>query len=340
MGPGGHGTPLVSREAVYRWLIRWLRNGQGDFHEQPAKLYTNQELVVTRTGRVEDEPGSRKLYQLILDDFHSRKKPGSASDLAAELRTLQIATDGSAPAVRILDETDRAGFRLQHMAYESEPGIEIDAQLYVTPVSGRKPAVLLVAGKLSDALAERIAQTGRVVLRLEPRHSAGPDYPRPFVGDWAANTRADLIGRNLAAMRAHDILRGVDVLASRGDVDPGSIRAAAQGVKGVWLLLAAAADARIRKVWMDKTPYRLAEALENTLNTNLFDAVIPGFVLHWDLEDLTKAMGDRAVLWTDPTNWMGRVVAAGPRFQYRYVLGDLTDRSDAQDNEYVRQLMQ
>ena len=289
---------------------------------------------------MEDEPGSRKLYQLILDDFHSRKKPGTASDLLAELRRLRIPADGSAPAARILDQSDRAGYRFQHIAYESEPGIDIDAQFYAPLATGRKPAVLLLAGKLSDSLVERIVQTGRVVLKLEPRHSAGPDYPRPFVGDWLANTRADLIGRNLPAMRAHDILRGVDLLMARGDVEPDSIRAAAQGVKGVWLLLAAAADPRIRKVWLDKTPYSLAEALENTLNTNLFDAVIPGFVLHWDLEDLAKAMGDRTVLWTDPANWMGRVVTAGPRFQYRYVLGDLTDRSDEQDNEYVRQLMQ
>ena len=38
-------------------------------------------------------------------------------------------------------------------------------------------------------------------------------------------------------------------------------------------------------------------------------------------------MGDRPVIWTDPTNWMGRVVSAGPRFRYRWVLGDLTDRA-------------
>ena len=68
-------------------------------------------------------------------------------------------------------------------------------------------------------------------------------------------------------------------------------------------------------------------------------AVIHGFALHWDLADLTKAMGDRPVMWTDPTNWMGRVVALGPRFQYRWVLGDLTEMSDLQDNEYARELM-
>jgi hypothetical protein len=92
-------------------------------------------------------------------------------------------------------------------------------------------------------------------------------------------------------------------------------------------------------VWLDRTPYSLFEALQNTLNTNLHDAAIPGFVLNWDLEDLLKLMGDRPVIWTDPTNWMGKVVSVGPRFRYRWVLGDLTDQSDAQDIEYVRDLL-
>ena len=30
-------------------------------------------------------------------------------------------------------------------------------------------------------------------------------------------------------------------------------------------------------------------ALEGTMNTNLYDAVIPGFALHWDLSDLVQA---------------------------------------------------
>ena len=86
VGPGPHGTPLVSREAVYQWMIRWLKNGQGDYHEQPAKLYPNHELLVTRTGRVEDLPGSRKLYQLILDDYDAKKHKGTTAELLAKLR--------------------------------------------------------------------------------------------------------------------------------------------------------------------------------------------------------------------------------------------------------------
>jgi hypothetical protein len=233
------------------------------------------------------------------------------------------------------------------VTFESEPGVEVSGKLYLPPAGGRKPAVLLVADKMSSywiqssaALAERMTKAGRIVLELEPRNSPGDGGNRPYLGDWLANARANVIGLNLPSMRAHDILRGIDLLASRDDVDPASIRAAARGVKGIWLLMAAAMDPRIGKVWLDRTPYSMRIALDHSLNNDLFDAVIPGFALHWDLDDLTKTMGNRRVLWTDPTNWMGHPVHAGPGFRYRYVLGDLTDLHDAQDNAYMDEFMQ
>src|SRR5207253_650523 len=103
VGPGPHGTPLVSREAVYRWLIRWLNDGQGDFHDVPVKIYSNQELLVTKTGRVEDEPGSRKTYQLILNSLQAKRRPGTTAELVAELRNLRIPSDGSAPRLKVLE---------------------------------------------------------------------------------------------------------------------------------------------------------------------------------------------------------------------------------------------
>jgi len=346
VGSGPHGTPLESREAIYGWMIRWLKDGQGDSHEQPVKLFTNHELWVTRTGRVEDEPGSRKLYQLILDEFHAKERPGTLPELQAELRQLGIPSDGSAPVVKVLEDISGPEGQRQRISFESEPGVEIKGKLYIPPSPGRKPAVLLVADEMSSpwilstgSLAERMAKSGRVVLELEVRDSPGEDDHRPYLGNWITNSRANQIGRNLPAMRAHDILRGVEVLAARSDVDSASIRGAARGVKGVWLLLAAAVDTRISKMWLDRTPYSLRAALQRSMNTGLFDAVIPGFALHWDLEDLAKALGTRPLLWTDPTNWMGRTVALGPPYRYRYVLGDTTDLKDEQDNEFVDEFL-
>ncbi len=190
------------------------------------------------------------------------------------------------------------------------------------------------------AIAEQMAKAGRVVLEMQPRRSQLEVHEGPFAGDYVTDVQANLIGLNLPAMRAHDILRGVDLLAARSDVEANSIRAAARGVRGIWLLLAAAVDPRIGKIWIDQTPYNLHAALDHSMAADLWDAVIPGFVLHWDLNDLVKAMGKRQVMWTDPTNWLRQVVALGPRYQYRYVLGDATDLANAQDDAYIKELLQ
>jgi cephalosporin-C deacetylase-like acetyl esterase len=346
LGPGSHGMPLVSREAVYQWMIRWLKNGRGDFHEQPVKMYTNHELQVTTSGNVEDEPGSRKLYQLLAADLRNRERPGTIPDLSAELRNLKIPTDGSAPEARVLGESKSDEIRQEHIQFESEPGIWLNATLYIPPSSGRHPAVLMVKGENyfglmpADQMAGEMAGLGRVVLEMEPRSSSMKNDEGPYTGDWVTDLQANLIGRNLPALRAHDILRGVDLLAARPDVDPKSIRGAARGVDGIWLLLAAATDSRIGEVWLDHTPYSLRAALQNSMTTDLWDAVIPNFVLHWDLNDLVTSMGARQVLWTDPTNWMNRVVSLGPPYQYRYVLGDTTDLAHAQDDAYIHELLQ
>ncbi len=339
VGPGGHGTPLVSREAMYQWLIRWLKDGEGDAREMPVKIYPNHELLATKTGRVDDEPGSRKLHQVILESLNAKRKPGTLDELAAELRRLRIPSGGAAPRVQVIRETPGDGFSTQQVRIESEPGLEIDASILVPSSSGKKPAVLLLTGTLSSLVAPKIAKAGRVVMLLDVRRSGSYDTRRPFVGDWLANTRADQIGLDLPALRAHDILRGVDLLVSRPDIDAGSIRAAAQGVKGFWLLLAAAADPRISKVWLDRTPVSFTEAMNNTLNTALSDAVIHGFALRWDIGDLVKLLGNRTLLRTDPANWMGRVVNAGPGFRYRWALGDITDRAEAQDHEFAREFI-
>ena len=75
--------------------------------------------------------------------------------------------------------------------------------------------------------------------------------------------------------------------------------------------VAAALDQRLSRIWLDRTPPTLASALDQALNTNLFDALIPGFLLHWDLPDLACLAGNRLVQWTDPIDWAGRPWATG-----------------------------
>jgi hypothetical protein len=135
----------------------------------------------------------------------------------------------------------------------------------------------------------------------------------------------------MAGMRAADIQRGVDALVARPDVDSGSIRAIARDVSGVWLLMAAAIDTRIGKIWLDRTPYSLRAALDVPIARGLHDAVIPGFALHWDLDDLVKAMAPRPVQWSDPTDWLQKIVPRLPGFLYRTF--------EEKDDRFVAELM-
>ena len=329
MGPGPHGTPLETREQLYAWMIRWLKpDAEVDAREEALPLYPDHELQVTASGQVEDEPGSRWLYEVIRDEFQGLRKPRGVAELRAELRRLGIPSDQRPPAVNTVD---RNGSR-ERLMLESEPGVLIEATLHLPSAAGRKPAVIIVKDRSSAAVAEAAVAEGYVALELAPRDSPAANDNRPFLGNWMTNARADSIGRNLAAMRAHDIVRGVDLLCSRNDVDAGAIRAAARKVKGIWLLLAAAMDDRIGKVWLDRTPHSLASAMDRPFNTNLFDALIPGFLLHWDLADLARAVGPRPLLWTDPADWMGHTVPLGAGFRYRY--------SGQTDDAFIAELLE
>ena len=318
IGPGPHGTPLEIRQAIYQWMIRWLKDGRGNFREEPVEMALDFELLATPSGQVE----GRQMYQVIQQGFRERMKHGNSEELLAEIRKWSEDRAGSPPLAHVLRDEPGEAFRTQELALEVEPGLEIAGTLYAPLAAGRKPAVLLVA--LDEALAERLARGGVVVLNLYPR-----GLPLPALGERQAaatqNIRAWVIGKNLAGMRAFDIQRGVDLLAARPDVDAASIRAVARDVGGAWLLMAACVDPRIGKIWLDRTPHSLRAALDVPIARDLHDAVIPGFALRWDLDDLVKALAPRTVLWSDPTDWLERVDPHLAGFLYR-TFGETDDR--------------
>ncbi len=338
VGTGPHGTPRDSREAIYSFLGKWLRGTAGP--DRPVKLYTNRELRVTRTGNVEEMEGSRKVWEVIAEEYRARRVPKPVAELQAELRRMGLGKRGAAPAVRMVGEARGAGYRVQEIRFASEPGIELAAKLYLPEGAGRRPGVVVVEEKRlrvplyvqpsqsTAAVAEGLAKAGAVVLELEPRDSPGAYEGRPFLGNWVTNERADLIGRSLPVMRAQDIGRGVDLLAARAEVDPARIRGYARGVKGFWMLLAGALDERLGRMWLDRMPVSWEAALTAPLAGFLFDGMIPGFGRHWELRDF---VAEERVLRTHPANWMNQVVEAGAGARYRYV--------GQPDEEFVKELL-
>ncbi len=320
IGPGGHGTPQPVRERIYEWMIRWLKDGKGDPREEDVEMEPTLRLLATPSGQVSVDLGSRDIYEIIRERYEARRQRAAPDlkELLNEARRLIEPLRQAPLQAKSVNESSNADWTTETISLETEPGLELPGTTLAPRTEGRKPALLIVeTGVTPSALATDAVRRGAVVLSLTPRGSPRHEDHRPFAGDYLANTRAWLIGRNLVGMRAYDIRRGIDLLASRPDVDAGAIHAMARGECGVWLLLAAAVDSRIRSIWLDRTPYSLRAALNKPLNRNLHAAIIPGFCLRWDLPDLVSAMDGRSVLWTDPTNWMGTVVPVEGQYRYR-----------------------
>lgn len=332
VGPGPHGTPLAVREAIYEWMIRWLKDGRGDHREESFQPHPEHELWATATGQVATSLKSRDLWEVILERFRQRRRPGSPEEAVAELRRLLPARPSAAPAMKLTETASAGAVAAYRVSLETQPGLSVDGHLLVPRAAGRKPAVLMAATEAAvSPAAKRFAERGAVVLVLLPRGLPVKSALRPLIGDRLPASRAELIGLNMPALRAFDLLRGLDALAARDGVDPGRIAGAGQNIAGIWMLMAAALDARLARVWLDSAPHSFLPALERPVHRNLHDALLPGFALRWDIEDLVKALGAREVIWTDPTDWTRPAVPKWGRFFHRYYEQD--------DAEYIERLL-
>jgi dienelactone hydrolase len=282
VGPGGHGTPLVVREAIYEWMIRWLGQGRGDAREEAVTLLPDHELQVTDSGQVE----GRELFQIIRD---TPRATGSTADLERFIRDLLA---------------------------RNEPLVRSVSMFPATPGAQRLPAVVLVQDNRDPGADAAALRANGHVVALVALSGRGGDSERPRSGNWMNNTRAWLVGRNLPAMHAAEINAAVSELAKRVDVDQSRISARASGVSGIALLLAAAVNPQIESIALDRTPYSVRAAIDAPLHTNLHDAVIPGFAVKWDLADLRGLVRPRRVTWRDPTDWMGNVIALDGSYAY------------------------
>ncbi|MGO8757271.1 MAG: acetylxylan esterase [Terracidiphilus sp.] len=192
------------------------------------------------------------------------------------------------------------------LALPSAGGLELEADLAVPSAPGRHPAVLLLVpdsihGSDASARANRakfdaLAAQGNIVLALTPRPSPpGTEAMKaPILGPfYLLSLRADLVGRTLVGLRADDVLRAVDYLAARSDVDPAQISAQASGHMGLVLLHAAVLDRRILRVEVSHVLTSYRSLLDAPMPLGAPEDVIPGVLRSYDIPDLERALKPR-----------------------------------------------
>lgn len=99
VGPGPHGTPLEVREAIYEWMIRWLKRGEGAAKEEPVELVPDLDLRVTPSGQA----GGRELFDIIRADVRATAKIPPLPDDPYE--TDQVLLEGAGEVAAVVVET-------------------------------------------------------------------------------------------------------------------------------------------------------------------------------------------------------------------------------------------
>lgn len=311
----GHGYTKPRRLAAYRWFDRWLKGSEQITSEPEVIPASEEELWCTPTGQVATSLGGETVFSLNQKRAQTFKRGNVSVDQVRQV-TRYVKPDG--PVIsRPFGTLQRTGYRIEKLIYDSEPGIVVPALLFVPDGGGRHNAVLYVHGRGKSASVseiESLVQSGNIVLAIDVRgfgetriasEANGSDWPRYF-GDFSSTMTAFLSGETLVGMRARDIVRGIDLLAARGDVNGDQIYAV--GVEGaaVPVLHAAVLDDRIRRVALDKMLVSYQSVVDHKIHRGVFENVVPGALRVYDLPDLARIVSPRLVRVIDAVDPVGQ----------------------------------
>ncbi|QOY86868.1 alpha/beta hydrolase family protein [Paludibaculum fermentans] len=217
--------------------------------------------------------------------------------------------------------TQRDGYRIENLLFQSAPNLWVTANLYVPASPGPHPAVLSPCGHYEISRQHPdyqrayilLARAGFVVLAYDP---TGQGERRQY---WDPVTKTQqgmlrsvdehslsghlllLLGQSLTGYLVRDGMRGIDYLLSRPDVDPQRIACAGHSGGGTLTMFLAHADPRIRCFVINeggtfhRWPMHLQPGAKVPIadaEQNLFPAAIHGI----DACDLHSAIAPRPLL--------------------------------------------
>lgn len=313
---GGHGVTREGREAVAGFFIRWLGAGAVDPRDEPDARLDPEDLACTDTGQVSTSLHPRTVADLIAERAPARAEGDRGRVVSAVTRIVGVSPGQPAPELIVHRSVERPGYRLDIVSFAVDDGLVLWGLLAVPEGTGRRPAVLIADPRIREWTAEatgdldRLARAGSVVLAVELRGALTAADPPPrssLLGPLAGlHRRAAVVGTSVVALRAGDVIRAVDALAARPEVDAGALQAYGQGGFAIPLLHAGVIDPRIARITLQETPVSYRAFLDHPLHRNLPEILIPGVLRHYDIGDLMLAVSPRPVTLIDPVDAVGQ----------------------------------
>jgi dienelactone hydrolase len=148
------------------------------------------------------------------------------------------------------------GYSVRKLVYEAEPGSSVPADLYLPrPRKGRVPAIIIAYGHggsksaySSQYAGQLYAKLGFAVLAADPlgEEERDPDGRLGTRTHDVISEEAQALGRPVVGKMVWDLMRGIDVLQARPEVDPERIYVVGSSLGAIVGMYLAALDSRVK----------------------------------------------------------------------------------------------
>jgi cephalosporin-C deacetylase-like acetyl esterase len=332
-----HAWTMKLRQATTDWFSRWFYGRKGPAQEADFEPERPETLYCTPNGSIRESHQGDTIFSLMLKKHATlpeRTAPAGAEEIAKVLRFRRA----EAPlGVRHIVTTPRRGYQIEKVEFVSEPGIYIPAWIYVPEHRTSRGATLIADDRGIEAeclelgLYETLARKGRLTVAVDVRgmgQTAPPhkqeafgaeSYRQVFGVETALSYMSWQLDDCLFGMRVLDIVRSVDYVLNRGDVDASDVRVCGKGAGALWALFAGALDKRISGVVAEGGLVSYGTLTETDRYTHETGIFVRGVLQHFDLPQVAAAIAPRPLTLVAPVDAMKRPLPEGQvREAYRF----------------------
>lgn len=308
-----HGYPKPQREAVTRWMSRWLLGKDVPIVEPAFNIAKDADLQCTRSGQVLEDLKGKSVFNIV-GEYEQRYAKNRGETLAKQppettrkeiARLLGLPTTPIPPAKsEVIGQAGTIGkITYKKMIFETERGIRLPAIYFHTnaPVPALTPIAIYCngLGKTSDMPAiERLLAKGQNVVAVDLRGmgEVAPSMPNAKPGNFGNDYKETFIAlhlnRPLLGQRVFDLQSVISALQGT-NTTPRPIHVVGVGAAGPIVLHAAALDARITSASVEDAVLSWAAVVRSPINYNQLTNVVPGALKVYDLPDLASLVAPR-----------------------------------------------
>lgn len=224
---GRHGVTKTGREAIVRWMQRWLLGIDKDITDAGSKTWSAEELQCTPKGQVLRLEGELSVFDL--NERRAKKSEKSrnvfgrlpkdeAQEIVRQVSGIRKLEDIPPASIRTVGRISVKGHQVRKLAMEGDDGVSIPI-LRILPHQSNGKQVLFLSDQgildvFENSSVRSALEKGTEIWAIELR-GTGELRSRSAskqLGDWKAFYMAYLLGQSLVGKNTEDALTCVRIM--------------------------------------------------------------------------------------------------------------------------------